>query len=154
FTTETQLAYVEAMRTLGFEWIWMDGDHGAAYDALVAKTATTPPRFVDAFEPSGSFRALETVVGELRRRRVMQRYRRARSRAETVPRAAWAGLVASAAVGAAAGGAYLAGVFSPPQHVKAAVARSTPAGILPVNGVLVPGQSLGGIRLGDDGGKV
>src|SRR5213592_4686710 len=47
FKTETQLPYVEAIRSLGFEWIWMDGDRGAAYDSLVAGTATEPPRFVD-----------------------------------------------------------------------------------------------------------
>jgi hypothetical protein len=31
---------------------------------------------------------------------------------------------------------------------------TSPAGILPIQGVLVPGESLGGIRLGDTGGKV
>src|SRR4051812_33134960 len=40
FTSETQLAYVETMRTLGFEWIWMDGDRGAAYDSFIAEGAT------------------------------------------------------------------------------------------------------------------
>jgi hypothetical protein len=152
FTSETQLAYVELMRGLGFEWVWMDGDRGAAYDAFVAETATDPPRFVDAFEPEGSFRALEKVVDELRRRRVLRR-RKPREVAGAIPRPAWAGLVAFAAVGTAAAGAYLAGAFTPSHSVRVSVAQ-TPAGIFPVNGVLVPGESLGGIRLGDTGGKV
>jgi hypothetical protein len=153
FTSETQLAYVEVMRGLGFEWIWMDGDRGTAYDAFVAETATDPPRYVDAFEPEGSFRAMETVVGELRRRRVLQRRRPAKGRGAAIPRPAWAGIAAFAAVGTAAAGAYLAGAFDQAQPVRVSVAHS-PAGIFPVNGVLVPGKSLGGIRLGDTGGKV
>src|SRR5262249_57742960 len=60
---------------------------------------------------------------------------------------------ASGVAGAAAAGMYFAGAFTPSHPVRVAVARS-PAGILPVNGVLVPGRSLGGIRLGDTGGKV
>ena len=47
FTSETQLAYVEVMRSLGFEWIWMDSDRGAAFDALIARDSSVrPPRFV------------------------------------------------------------------------------------------------------------
>jgi hypothetical protein len=155
FAAETQLEYVEAMRSLGFEWIWMDSDRGAAYDALVAEAATEPPRFVDAFEPQGTFRALENVLDELRRRRrLAPRRRRSKTRAGAVPRPAWAGVVAFAAAGAALGGTYLAGGFTAARPVHVSVAQSTPSGILPVNGVLVPGQSLGGIRLGDTGGKV
>jgi hypothetical protein len=153
FTSETQLAYVEAMRELGFEWLWMDGDRGAAYDSFVAEGATEAPRFVDAFEAEGTFRALERVVDEVRRRRVLPRRRRTKGGAALLARPAWAGIVAFAAVGAAAGGAYVAGAFTPAQQVRVSVAR-TPAGIFPVKGVLVPGQSLGGIRLGDTGGKV
>jgi len=153
FASETQLAYVEVLRELGFEWLWMDGDRGAAYDSYVAEGATDPPRFVDAFEPEGTFRALERVVDEVRRRRVLPRRRRTKGRGSALPRPAWAGVVAFAAVGAAAAGAYLAGAFTPAHPVRVSVAHS-PAGIFPVNGVLVPGQSLGGIRLGDTGGKV
>src|SRR4029079_17915338 len=70
FASETQLAYVETMRSLGFEWIWMDSDRGAAYDAFVARDAQLkPPRFLDTFETDGAFRALEAVTSELRRRR-------------------------------------------------------------------------------------
>ena len=153
FTSETQLAYVEVMRELGFEWLWMDGDQGAAYDSFVAEGATDPPRFIDAFEPEGTFRALERVVDEVRRRRVLARRRRSKSRRATLLRPAWAGVIAFAAVGTAAAGAYLAGTFTNGQPVRVSFAQS-PAGILPVKGVLVPGESLGGIRLGDTGGKV
>jgi hypothetical protein len=154
FTSETQLAYVEVMRALGFEWIWMDGDRGAAYDAFVAETATNPPRFVDAFDPDGTFRALERVMDELRRRRVPQRRTRPKVRASRLSRPAWAGVAAFAVAGAVAGGTYLAGAFAPAPSVRVSVAHRSQAGIFPVTGVLVPGQSLGGIRLGDSGGKV
>jgi len=155
FNAETQLEYVEAMRSLGFEWIWMDSDRGAAYDALVAQAATGPPRFLDAFEPAGTFRALEGVVDELRRRRrIVKRRSRTRAGGGWMPRPALAGLVAFAAAGAALGGSYLAGAFDRAHPVRVSVAQAKPTGIFPVNGVLVPGQSLGGIRLGDSGGKV
>ena len=155
FTAETQLAYVESMRTLGFEWVWMDSDRGAAYDALVAEAATEAPRFVDAFEPEGTFRALEHVMGELRRRRrIPRRPGVVRERTARLSRPAWAGVVAFGAAGAAAAGTYLAGAFTPAQPVRVSVAHSSPPGIFPVKGILVPGKSLGGIRLGDTGGKV
>jgi hypothetical protein len=153
FTSETQLAYVEVMRELGFEWLWMDGDRGAAYDSFIAEGATDPPRFIDAFEPEGTFRALERVVDEVRRRRVLSRRRRTKGHSGALLRPAWAGAVAFAAVGAAAAGAYVAGAFTAAHPVRVSVATS-PAGILPIQGVLVPGESLGGIRLGDSGGKV
>jgi hypothetical protein len=47
------------LRSVGFEWFWLDGDRGAA----------GPPageaRFVDPFETDGSFRPIASVVGEL-----------------------------------------------------------------------------------------
>lgn len=154
FATETQLAYVSAMRSLGFEWIWMDSDRGSAYDALVAEGATDPPRFVDAFEPEGTFCALETVMDELRRRRrIVRQASRAKARAARVPLPAWAGMAAFAVAGATAAGAYVGGAFETASPARTAVMHSQ-AGIFPVRGVLVPGKSLGGIRLGDDGGKV
>jgi hypothetical protein len=154
FTSETQLAYVESMRALGFEWVWMDSDRGSAYDALVAEGATEPPRFVDAFEPEGTFRALESVMDELRRRRrIPRRAGAAKVRAAGVPLPVWAGVIAFAAAGTAAAVMYVAGAFDRVEPARVSVAHS-PAGIFPVNGVLVPGKSLGGIRLGDSGGKV
>src|SRR5262249_27817790 len=159
FTSETQLAYVEVMRALGFEWVWMDSDKGAAYDALVAEGATEPPRFLDSFEPAGTFRALESVMDELRRRRRIPRpARRAKAGASGVPRPVWAGVIAFAAAATAAAVPYSPGAFDRTDPARVSVAHTpaamTPAGIFPVNGVLVPGKSLGGIRLGDSGGKV
>jgi hypothetical protein len=49
---------------------------------------------------------------------------------------------------------YAAGAFGPGRPVRASLAHSSPRGIFPVRGVLVPGRSLGGIKLGDTGGKV
>jgi len=155
FTAETQLEYVEAMRSLGFEWVWMDSDRGAAYDALVAEAVTGPPRFLDAFEPGGTFRALEGVVDELRRRRrIVHRRPRTKAGSAWFLRPALAGVAAFAAAAATLAGAYFAGAFDRSHPVRVSVAQSSPAGIFPVNGVLVPGKSLGGIKLGDTGGKV
>jgi hypothetical protein len=109
FSAETQLAYVETMRDLGFEWIWMDCDRGAAYDALIAENATDPPRFVDAFDPGGTFRALESVMDELRRRRRLAPRRKRKTGAGWALRPAWAGAGALAAAGIAATALYAAG---------------------------------------------
>jgi hypothetical protein len=155
FTSEAQLPYVELMQSLGFEWIWTDSDRGAAYDALLAPgAAARAPRFVDAFEPDGRFRALETVTAELRRRRPIPLPMPARVRvpAVSLTRPAWAGVAAFTVAAAAAGGAYIAGAFSPAQPVR--VVQHVQTGILPLNGVLVPGKSLGGVHLGDSAAQV
>ena len=156
FTEETQLPYVEALRALGFEWLWTDPDRGAAYDGFVARgSSVRPPRFVEAFEPDGGFVALESVLHEIRRRRPqLPRPRAVRVPALPSPqRPAWAGVAAFAAAGLAAVCAYAAGVFTPAQPARVAVGHRTaahrPAGVLPVDAVFVPGKSLGGIALGD-----
>jgi hypothetical protein len=161
FATETQLAYVQAMRVLGFEWIWMDSDRGAAYDAVVARDShIRPPRFVDSFEPDGRFRALESVTSELRRKRVPALPARRRLRVApstfvpSLQRPAWAGVLAFAAAAAAGGGAYVAGVFSPAQPARVAVAHTAHVAHLPVDAVFLPGKSLGGVALGDSEPKV
>ena len=154
FTSETQLAYVEVMRSLGFEWIWMDSDRGAAYDALIARDSSVrAPRFVDTFEQDGTFRSLESVTGELRRRRALPR-RRSRRPAIRVPgvallRPAWAGVAAFALAAAAAGGAYVAGAFQPAQPAGVALVQRAHVAKLPTDGVFVPGKSLAGVALGD-----
>ena len=156
FTSETQLAYVEVIRALGFEWIWMDSDRGAAYDALISRSSTVrPPRVVDGFEADGSFRALEDVTGELRRRRALPRPRtRLRVPAVSLQRPAWAGVAAFAAAAAAAGAAYVAGVFDQPQPGRVALAHRAHVARLPVDGVFVPGKSLAGVQLGDTAAAV
>jgi hypothetical protein len=154
FASETQLAYVEVMQSLGFEWIWTDSDRGAGYNTLIAQAATArEPRFVDAFEPDGSFRSLESVTVELRRRRPIPLPMPTKVRAVSLMRPVWAGAAAFAVASAAFGGAYIAGVFSPTPSTRA-VAHQTQVGIFPVNGILVPGKSLGGVRLGDPAAKV
>jgi hypothetical protein len=155
FASETQLAYVEVMQGLGFEWIWTDSDRGAGYNTLIAQAATArEPRFVDAFEPDGSFRSLESVTVELRRRRPIPLPMPTKVRAVSLMRPVWAGAAAFAVAAAAAGGAYVSGVFSPAQPTRIVVAHQVQAGIFPVNGVLVRGKSLGGVQLGDPAAKV
>ena len=158
FTSEAQLPYVELMQSLGFEWIWTDSDRGAAYDALLAPgAAARGPRFVDAFEPDGRFRALETVTTELRRRRPipLPMPTRVGVPAVSLMRPAWAGAAAFTVAAAAVAGAYIHGTFTPAQQpARVAVVHQEQPGILPVNGILVRGKSLGGVKLGDPASKV
>jgi hypothetical protein len=157
FASETQLAYVEVMQALGFEWIWTDSDRGAGYNTLIAQAATArEPRFVDAFEPDGSFRSLESVTAELRRRRPspLPMPTKVRVPAVSLMRPIWAGAAAFAVAAAVAGGAYVAGVFNPAQPTRVVVAHQMQAGIFPVNGILVRGKSLGGVRLGESASAV
>ena len=156
FASETQLAYVEVMQALGFEWIWTDSDRGAGYNTLIAQAATArEPRFVDAFEPDGSFRSLESVTAELRRRRPipLPMPTKVRVPAVSMMRPVWAGAAAFAVAAAAAGGAYVAGVFNP-QPTRVVVAHQAQTGIFPVNGILVRGKSLGGVWLGESASAV
>jgi hypothetical protein len=157
FASETQLAYVEVMQSLGFEWIWTDSDRGAGYDALLEHAATThKPRFVDAFESDGSFRSLEAMTGELRRRRPVQlpRPTSVRVPAVSVVRPVWAGVAAFTVAAAVVGGAYIGGVFTLGQPARVPVAHYSQSGIFPVNGVLVRGKSLGGVFLGESASDV
>jgi len=159
FSSETQLPYVAAMRALGFEWIWTDSDRGAAFDALVAAGPhLAGPRFVDPFEPDGRFRPFEAVTAELRGRRALPRPR-LRPPVPALPRPAWAALAAGAVAAATAGGALLAGALGPaPARAPAAAAeahhRAPRTGTFPVDGVLVRGKSLAGVRLGDTEAEV
>jgi hypothetical protein len=158
FSSETQLAYVESLRKLGFEWIWMDSDRGASFDAMVVRHPTmSTPRFLDPFENDGRFRPFEAVTGELRRRRVPLPRRVPRVRvpvpAFVQQRPAWAGVLAFAAAATAAAGAYVAGAFSPAQPARVIALAHQPAHLghaaLPTVGVLIRGESLGGVALGD-----
>jgi hypothetical protein len=51
----------EDLRSVGFEWFWLDGDRGAAALGAAAGEA----RFVDPFEADGSFRPVASVVAEI-----------------------------------------------------------------------------------------
>lgn len=66
------LALVALLRTLGFEWIWFDSDHGAARPLLPVidggdgePAQLGKPRFVETFEASGAFRPLDAVSADL-----------------------------------------------------------------------------------------
>jgi hypothetical protein len=85
FVPDSQLDMVRAMRSLGFDWIWLDGDRAAARRAFIARgtvsvqmldaqmeriaehidLATLRPRIVDPFDSAGRFRPLEEVAAEL-----------------------------------------------------------------------------------------
>jgi hypothetical protein len=154
FVAETQLAYVERVRALGFEWIWMDSDHGATYDAFVAREASVnPPRFLDGFEANGGFRALESVMAELRRRRPLPRFALPRLGVArpSLQRPVWAGVVAFAAAAAAAAAAYTTGLIGTAgsHGARTAAVHHVHRAALPQRGVLVAGKSLAGVALGD-----
>src|SRR5262245_1749301 len=59
------LQLVELMQANGFEWIWLDGDRGAALHAALGDAGELAPRLVDVFEPDGTFRPLELVLREV-----------------------------------------------------------------------------------------
>src|SRR5262245_9930914 len=63
--SEDDLALPELLQANGFEWIWLDGDRGAALHAAFADLGHLSPRLVDAFEPDGTFRPLERVLAEV-----------------------------------------------------------------------------------------
>ena len=61
-----QLRDVRRLRSLGVEPVWFDSDRGAACPAHLAGAHRRPQcRFVDSFEPDGSFRPVEAVVADL-----------------------------------------------------------------------------------------
>jgi hypothetical protein len=139
------------MQRLGFEWIWMDGDRGAALDTFLAPIGTMRmPRFVDPFESNGNFRPLATVTDELRRRRPLPLPKPVRVARRSLRAPAWAGVGAFAAAALGVGVAYVAGALGPAHQPRlAAVQASSREAMLPANGVLVAGKSLGGVALGD-----
>jgi hypothetical protein len=52
---------LELLCSAGVEWFWFDGDRGATRP----RGAAAEPRFVDPFEPNGSFRPVSAVAAEL-----------------------------------------------------------------------------------------
>lgn len=85
FVPDAQLGVVTLMRSLGFEWVWLDGDRDAArrafldrgtvpealLDVQMAKIAahidlnTLRPRIVNPFDEHGGFRPLERVAADV-----------------------------------------------------------------------------------------
>jgi hypothetical protein len=143
---------VRLLQRAGFEWIWFDGDRGAASPGHGARFARRP-RFVDTFTPDGRFRPLEAVAAELlaptsvRSPSVRERVR------SLAPVAA---LAAGAPAAAAAAYLLVGGTGAParPAHVALHPAHAKPAPALPRRGVLVTGRSLAGVKLGDTAADV
>ncbi len=85
FVPDAQLGMVKLMRSLGFEWVWLDGDRAAARRVFVAR-ATVPehlldvqmqkiatyidldklrPRIVNPFDGMGTFRPVPEVAADV-----------------------------------------------------------------------------------------
>jgi len=157
-----QLRDVRRLLAQGAAAVWCDSDRGAACRAHYAGARRIPPLdFVDTFDPDGSFRPLEAVVGELlerpSRRRRPQRPALPRMRVTAdlrfrlvVAASALAGAVsASAALVAGIGVATSGGHHGRPAVALGGAVPVAHAAALPKQGVLVSNQSLAGIRLGD-----
>jgi hypothetical protein len=151
-----QLREVRQLLSQGAAAVWCDSDRGAAYRAHYAGTRRAPRlSFVDTFEPDGTFRPVEAVVGELLQQRA--RVRRPQRVQITGRVRMHVVAAASALAGAAAATAViLTGVAAESRghHARPALAlggavRSTLAPALPKQGILVGNHSLAGIQLGD-----
>jgi hypothetical protein len=164
------LAFVRLMQSYGFDWVWLDGDRGTAFNGYFSARAVDAARFVDPFEADGTFRPVTAVLEEVlepgpvaqplpaRRRtpRELVAFARRTVRLPGKPelrrpvghraRAGLAGGLAFAGAAVAASAYVLSGGIGGHSGLQAAQAK--PATV-PVAGVLVNGESLGGVRLGD-----
>jgi hypothetical protein len=182
--SDDALSFVRLMQSFGFDWVWVDGDRGAAFRASFRRLNGTRPRFVDPFDREGAFRPLAAVVKELtepgeapvpvpaRRQPVRDvlvasrsRFVRAPARRPRTPalpgprlglrvRTGVAGGLAFATVAAAAVGAYVVAGDTDSGHAVAGKTAQAKPAALPRRGLLVAGRSLAGVRLGDSAGTV
>ena len=144
------------MLAYGFDWIWLDGDRGAAFHSYFSAREGEAARFVDPFELDGRFRPVAALLNEVlepgpvvqpvpvRRRTGVPAFAAMRP-AGGRARAGLAGAAAFTMAGIAAAAYLLVGGVGG-NGVQAAQAK--PATI-PATGILVSGESLGGVRLGD-----
>jgi hypothetical protein len=85
FVPNSQLGMVKFMRSLGFEWIWLDGNRAAARRVFLARGTVSEelldiqmekiaahvdlnalrPRIVNPFDEHGNFRPVERVVADV-----------------------------------------------------------------------------------------
>jgi hypothetical protein len=85
FVPDVQLSMVETMRSLGFEWVWLDGNRDAARTAFLARGDVSEqlldvqmgkiaecldldvlkPRVVNPFDAHGSFRMVADVAADV-----------------------------------------------------------------------------------------
>jgi hypothetical protein len=171
------LPFVRLMQSYGFDWVWLDGDRGAAFHGYFSARNGEAARFVDPFEADGRFRPMTALLDEVlepgpvaqplpaRRRmpRELVAFGRRHLRRPSVPRLglarvrpagsrARAGLAGGLAFGTAAvaASAYVltGGIGGHNGSLALQSAQAKPA-TLPRAGVLVSGESLGGVRLGD-----
>ncbi len=167
--SDDALGAVRQLQSAGFEWIWLDGDRGAAFHPVFGYIGRgRRARFVDPFTAEGQHRALESVITEIlqpgpdptllpaRDRSLTRAPRRPRIAVPALGprlRAGLAALATLAAAGlAAAAGYVIVGATggkptATPAVAGAAAHARVPA--LPRKGVLVSGRSLAGIKLGD-----
>src|SRR4051812_29650885 len=59
------LPFVRLMVAYGFDWVWLDGDRGAAFHGYFSAGSGEAARFVDPFEDDGRFRPVANVLGEV-----------------------------------------------------------------------------------------
>ena len=59
------LPFVRLMQAYGFDWVWLDGDRGAAFHGSFSARNGEAARFVDPFEADGRFRPVIAVLDEV-----------------------------------------------------------------------------------------
>ena len=59
------LPFVRLMQSYGFDWVWLDGDRGAAFHGYFSARNGEAARFVDPFEPDGRFRPMPALLDEV-----------------------------------------------------------------------------------------
>ena len=163
------LPLVRLMQAYGFDWVWMDGDRGAAFHGYFSVRKGEAARFVDPFEADGTFRPVTALLEEVLEpgpaARPVPARRRVRREAAAFGRRARE----AAAVARSPGRAPRARRISPAasrsrwprsrrRHTSSSggvggngtvpAAQARPAAV-PVAGILVSGKSLGGVQLGD-----
>ena len=170
------LPFVRLMQSYGFDWVWLDGDRGAAFHGYFSARNGEAARFVDPFEADGRFRPMMALLEEVLEPGPVAQPLPARRR---MPRE----LVAFGRRHAAPAGQAAPGARSPRREPRtrgpgrrsrlrdgrrrrqrvrarraesaATTARSRCSRRRPSRprcrgrGILVSGESLGGVRLGD-----
>ena len=149
------LPFVRAMHAYGFDWIWLDGDRGAAFHGYFSAREGHSARFVDPFEARRPF----PVRSHPARRSA--RARPGRQAGAGAPPGGHAGVRRDAAAGGRARATWRArqpsrSPASPPRVPARGRRRRErrsgcpgKAATIPATGILVSGESLGGVRLGD-----
>ena len=59
------LPFVRLMQSYGFDWVWLDGDRGAAFHGYFSARNGEAARFVDPFEADGRFRPMMALLEEV-----------------------------------------------------------------------------------------